>query len=69
MIAGSIRDVEGDEGFLGISGTGRLEFDEPARPASILAPGSLVRLDDGMNSGLPIDKALLRKLFIAPADS
>jgi hypothetical protein len=34
-----------DEVFLVISGTGRVEFDEPLRDPIELVPGSLVRLD------------------------
>ncbi|WP_436326863.1 cupin domain-containing protein [Brevibacterium sp. FAM 27836] len=66
MSAGAMRDVEGDEVFLVISGTGRIEFDEPRREPIHLAPGSLVRLDEGMTTRWYVDEAPLRKLFIAP---
>ncbi|MGO2859509.1 MAG: cupin domain-containing protein [Brevibacterium sp.] len=90
MSAGAMRDVEGDEVFLVISGRGRIEFDEPVideaavdetavdefaadesgavEPAQsdiALAPGTLVRLKDGMRTRWYIDEGPLRKLFIA----
>ncbi len=68
MSGGSMRDIEGDEVFLVISGTGRIEFDEPCRDPIELAPGSLVRLDEGMKTRWYIDGAPLRKLFIAPSE-
>lgn len=68
MIAGAMRDVEGDEVFLVISGTGRIEFDEPDLPPFELSPGSLVRLEDGMKTRWYVDEVPLRKLFIAPSE-
>ncbi|MGO1908108.1 MAG: cupin domain-containing protein [Brevibacterium linens] len=68
MSAGSMRDIEGHEVFLVISGTGRIEFDEPRRDPIELAPGSLVHLDEGMKTRWYIDGAPLRKLFIAPSE-
>lgn len=68
MSAGTMRDVEGDEVFLVISGTGRIEFDEPSRTDIELAPGSLVRLEEGMKTRWYTDDAPLRKLFIAPGE-
>ncbi|MCD1286017.1 MULTISPECIES: cupin domain-containing protein [unclassified Brevibacterium] len=65
MSAGAMRDVEGDEVFLVVSGRGRIEFDEPARSAVELHPGSLVRLKEGMRTRWYIDEGPLRKLFIA----
>ncbi len=66
MSPGAMRDVEGDEVFLVISGAGRIEFDDPAQEPVVLAPGSLVRLTAGMKTRWYIDKAPLRKMFIAP---
>lgn len=66
MSAGAMRDVEGDEVFLVVSGSGRIEFDEPSRPGIALSAGTLVRLEDGMKTRWFIDDAPLRKLFIAP---
>ncbi|MGR6090367.1 cupin domain-containing protein [Brevibacterium sp. CSND-B09] len=68
MNAGAMRDIEGDEVFLVISGTGRIEFDEPRRDSIELVPGSLVRLVDGMKTRWYIDGTPLRKLFIAPGE-
>ena len=68
MSAGAMRDIEGDEVFLVISGTGRIEFDEPVLPPVELSPGTLVRLDDGMKTRWYVDEAPLRKLFIAPSE-
>ncbi|AZL04450.1 MAG: cupin domain-containing protein [Brevibacterium aurantiacum] len=68
MGAGAMRDVEGEEVFLVISGTGRIEFDEPALAPVELGPGSLVRLEDGMKTRWCVDEAPLRKLFIAPSE-
>lgn len=69
MSAGAMRDVEGDEVFLVISGTGRVEFDEPQRTGIALAPGVLVRLEAGMKTRWYIDEVPLRKLFIAPTET
>lgn len=66
MSTGAMRDVEGDEVFLVISGAGRIEFDDPAQEPVVLAPGSLVRLTAGMKTRWYVDKSPLRKLFIAP---
>ncbi|MCT2357168.1 cupin domain-containing protein [Brevibacterium casei] len=68
MSTGAMRDIEGDEAFLVIAGTGRIEFDDPARGPVELSPGSLVRLEDGMKTRWYIDDAPLRKLFIAPSE-
>ncbi|WP_350270249.1 cupin domain-containing protein [Brevibacterium sp. CBA3109] len=68
MSAGAMRDVEGDEVFIVISGTGRIEFDEPDLPPVELSPGTLVHLEDGMKTRWHVDEAPLRKLFIAPSE-
>ena len=68
MSVGAMRDVEGDEVFLVISGTGRIEFDDPDLPPIELSSGTLVRLEDGMKSRWYVDEAPLRKLFIAPSE-
>ncbi|WP_430600669.1 cupin domain-containing protein [Brevibacterium sp. K72] len=68
MSTGAMRDIEGDEAFLVIAGTGRIEFDDPACGPVELSPGSLVRLEDGMKTRWYIDDAPLRKLFIAPSE-
>ncbi|MCU4298560.1 DUF861 domain-containing protein [Brevibacterium permense] len=68
MSGGAMRDIEGDEVFLVISGTGRIEFDEPRRDPIELVPGLLVCLDDGMKTRWYIDGTPLRKLFISPSE-
>lgn len=68
MSFGAMRDVEGDEVFVVLSGTGRIDFDEPARESIDLAPGVLVRLAEGMRTRWHIDDVPLRKLFIAPSE-
>lgn len=68
MSTGAMRDIEGEEVFLVISGTGRIEFDDPVCESVELSPGSLVRLEDGMRTRWYIDDAPLRKLFIAPSE-
>ena len=68
MSTGAMRDIEGDEVFLVISGKGRIEFDEPEHATVELSPGTLVRLEDGMKTRWYVDEAPLRKLFIAPSE-
>ncbi|MBM6590789.1 cupin domain-containing protein [Brevibacterium sp. RIT803] len=68
MSAGAMRDVEGEEVFLVISGTGRIEFDSPELSPVVLSPGRLVRLEAGMKTRWYVDEAPLRKLFISPRD-
>ena len=68
MSAGAMRDIEGEEVFLVISGTGRIEFDDPEQPPVDLAPGTLVRLTEGMKTRWFVDDVPLRKLFIAPSE-
>lgn len=69
MSTGAMRDVEGDEVFLVISGTGRIEFDEPARETIDLGPGTLVRLEEGMKTRWYVDGEPLRKLWIVPGEA
>lgn len=68
MSAGAMRDVESDEVFLVISGSGRIEFEDSSRPDIALATGTLVRLSDGEKTRWAIGEAPLRKLFIAPVE-
>ncbi|MCF2573573.1 cupin domain-containing protein [Brevibacterium sp. UCMA 11754] len=68
MSAGAMRDVEGEEVFLVISGTGRIEFDSPELSPVVLSPGRLVRLEPGMKTRWYVNAAPLRKLFISPRD-
>lgn len=66
MSRGSMRDIEGNEVFVVLSGSGRIEFDEPVREPIALTPGTLVRLGDGMRTRWYVDGEPLRKLYIAP---
>jgi uncharacterized cupin superfamily protein len=64
MTAGAMRDTEVDEVFLVISGAATVEFVDPALPPIELRPGSVVRLDAGMQTVWSVTETL-RKLFIA----
>jgi uncharacterized protein len=64
MTAGAMRDTEVDEVFLVISGAATVEFVDPALPPIELRPGSVVRLDAGMQTVWTVTETL-RKLFIA----
>ncbi len=68
MSRGAMRDIEGEEVFVVLSGTGRIEFDEPAREPINLEPGTLVRLSDGMKTRWYVAGEPLRKLYIAPSE-
>ncbi len=67
MSAGQMRDIEADEIFVVLSGTGRIDFDEPAREPITLEPGTLVRLGEGMRTRWTVDGEALRKLYISPS--
>lgn len=58
-------DVEADEVFVVLAGSGRLEFTEPALPPVDLRPGVVVRLTAGMHTVWSIDETL-RKVYITP---
>jgi uncharacterized cupin superfamily protein len=64
MTPGAMRDTEVDEVFLVIAGRATVEFVEPALPPIDLRPGSVVRLDAGMQTVWTVTETL-RKLFIA----
>lgn len=64
MTPGAMRDTEVDEVFLVIAGRATVEFVEPASPPIELRPGSIVRLDGGMQTVWTVTETL-RKLFIA----
>jgi uncharacterized cupin superfamily protein len=57
-------DVEDDEVFVVVSGTGLLEFTEPSLPAVELRPGVIVRLTAGMRTVWTI-RETLRKVYVA----
>ncbi|MGR0219816.1 cupin domain-containing protein [Agromyces sp. ZXT2-6] len=64
MTPGAMRDTEVDEVFLVIAGRATVEFVDPALPPIELRPGSIVRLDAGMQTVWKVAETL-RKLFIA----
>jgi uncharacterized cupin superfamily protein len=64
MTPGAMRDTEVDEVFLVIAGRATVEFVEPPLPPIELRPGSVVRLDAGMQTVWTVTETL-RKLFIA----
>lgn len=64
MTPGAMRDTEVDEVFLVIAGAATVEFVDPAVPTIALRPGSIVRLDAGMQTVWTVTETL-RKLFIA----
>ncbi|WP_396657194.1 cupin domain-containing protein [Microbacterium sp.] len=58
-------DVEADEVFVVLAGSGLLSFDAPALPPVSLAPGVIVRLTEGMRTTWTVTETL-RKVYIAP---
>ncbi|MFT4229949.1 MAG: cupin domain-containing protein [Microbacterium sp.] len=58
-------DVEVDEVFVVLSGSGVLTFDEPALPPVALGPGVVVRLVDGMRTTWTVHETL-RKAYVTP---
>jgi uncharacterized cupin superfamily protein len=64
MTPGAMRDTEVAEVFLVIAGRATVEFVDPSLPAIDLRPGSIVRLDAGMQTVWTVTETL-RKLFIA----
>jgi uncharacterized protein len=64
MTPGGMRDTEVDEVFLVIAGRATVEFVDPALPPVELRPGSIARLDAGMQTVWTVTETL-RKLFIA----
>ena len=61
---GTSTDVESDEVFVVVAGTGLLEFTEPALPPVELRPGTIVRLAEGMHTVWTV-RETLRKVYIA----
>ena len=58
-------DVEADEVFVVLAGSGVLSFDAPALPPVTLAAGVIVRLTEGMRTTWTVTETL-RKVYIAP---
>ena len=64
MTPGAMRDTEVDEVFLVVAGRATVQFVDPALPTIELQPGSVVRLDAGMQTVWTVTETL-RKVFIA----
>ncbi|WES62978.1 cupin domain-containing protein [Microbacter sp. GSS18] len=64
MTVGAMSDTEVDEVFVVLTGSATIEFVSPAQPPIELRPGSVVRLDDGMQTVWTV-RETLRKIFIA----
>lgn len=58
-------DVEADEVFVVLTGSGTLAFEEPALPSVELRPGVVVRLEAGMRTVWTV-RETLRKVYITP---
>ncbi|GAA1825306.1 cupin domain-containing protein [Agromyces salentinus] len=65
MTPGAMRDVEADEVFVVLAGDATVEFERPALESIVLRPGSIVRLDAGMETVWTV-RETLRKVFVAP---
>ena len=57
-------DVESDEVFVVVAGSGTLEFTEPPLPPVELRPGVIVRLTEGMRTVWAV-RETLRKVYVA----
>lgn len=64
MTPGSMRDVEEDEVFVVLAGAATVAFEEPALPDAALRPGSIMRLQAGMQTRWTVHETL-RKAFLA----
>lgn len=58
-------DVESDEVFVVLSGSGILSFAEPELPPIELKPGVIVRLTAGMRTVWTVERTL-RKVYVTP---
>lgn len=65
MTPGAMRDVEGDEVFVVLSGDATVEFVDPPAPPVELRPGSVARLASGMHTVWTV-RETLRKVYVAP---
>lgn len=65
MTAGAMRDIEADEFFVVVSGSGTVEFDDGS-PALHLRPGSVARLSAGARTLWTVTETL-RKVYVTPA--
>ncbi|MEV7632347.1 cupin domain-containing protein [Microbacterium sp. NPDC089318] len=64
MTEGAAVETESDEVFIVLSGSGRLDFAEPALPSIEVRAGSVVRLTEGMQTVWTVHETL-RKVYIA----
>ncbi|MEV4954802.1 cupin domain-containing protein [Paenarthrobacter nitroguajacolicus] len=67
MSAGRMTDIEVDELFVVLTGSATLEFISPQMPSIELQSGSIVRLEEGMQTRWTVIDAPLRKLYILPS--
>lgn len=67
MTPGVVTDVEADEIFCVIAGSGMVEFLDPAAEAIELRPGVLVRLQAGWRTRWTITQTL-RKIAVVPGE-
>jgi uncharacterized protein len=67
MTPGVVTDTEADEVFCILSGTGTVEFLDPAAPSLELRPGMLVRLHDGWRTRWSVTQTI-RKIAIVPRE-
>ncbi len=65
MAPGAMSDTEADEVFIVLAGDATVDFADPAHPPIELRPGSVVRLEDGMQTVWTV-RETLRKVYIAP---
>lgn len=61
---GEYPDTEADEVFVVLEGSATVQFIEPALPAIEIAPGSVVRLEEGMQTVWTV-RETLRKVYLS----
>ncbi|WP_062519890.1 cupin domain-containing protein [Demequina silvatica] len=64
MTPGVATDVEADEVFVVLSGRATIEYLEPALPTAEIGPGSMVWLQEGMQTRWTVTETL-RKVYVA----
>lgn len=64
MTPGAMSDVEADEVFVVLAGSATVEFVRPALPSIELAPGSVVRLAEGMETVWTVRETLRKVYFV-----
>jgi uncharacterized cupin superfamily protein len=63
MTPGAMQDTEVGEVFVVVAGSATVDFIDPARPSIELVPGSVVKLQAGMQTVWTV-RETLRKVFI-----